>query len=117
MATPADVKSRYPTFAGIEDSVIQAHINKVTDFDCPSSEWPDVAYREEGILLCVAHYLTLEMLQQAMISAISTGVSKGNQPSLNQLSGKQHWELTVYGLQFRDFQKTLPISGFAFGAY
>ena len=117
MVTAADVKTRYPTFAGTDDPVIEAHIAKVSSFDCPEDIWTDVAHRDEGILLCVAHYLTLEMLQQAMISAVSTGVSKGNQPNLNQLSGKSHWELTVYGIQYRDMQQSLPISGFAFGAY
>jgi hypothetical protein len=118
MAVTADaVKTRFPTFEKFLDPAINALLQKVGAIDCPDTIWTEEVFRDEAILLCVAHFLTLELIQQAIVASITTGVTKGSPPSLSQFSGKNHWELTVYGLQFRDLQTTVPVSGFAFGGY
>lgn len=111
-----DIRERYPAFEEFPDSVILAFIAKVSAIDCPEAVWSELGdiFRDEGVKLCTAHYLTLELMQQAAISSLTTGVSKGNAPNLSQFSGTKHWDLTIYGLQFQDLQSNLAVTGFTF---
>ena len=109
-----DIRERYPAFEDFPDSVILAFIAKVSAIDCPEAVWTEEILRDEAVKLCTAHYLTLELMQQAAISSLTTGVSKGNAPNLSQFSGSKHWDLTIYGLQFRDLQSNLAVTGFTF---
>ncbi|HEY9764625.1 MAG TPA: DUF4054 domain-containing protein [Trichocoleus sp.] len=115
--TPADIRARFIAFSGLENAVIQSFLDMVSNLHVTPDIWQDPALFKEGTLLATAHFLMLEVIQQAIVTAMTTGVSKGQQQNLNQLSGKEHWELTVYGLQFRDLMKSLPtVGGIPFGA-
>lgn len=114
--TAVEIRSRFIAFSQFELPVIQSTLSMVEEVHIDPEVWQVSPMRREATILATAHFLMLELLQQALITATATGVTKGQSQSINTLSGKNHWELTIYGLQFKDLSDSVPIyGGIAFG--
>ena len=106
--TEESVRERFPALSQLPPQAIAAQIEDAYGIYCASADIP-VVIQDKAALYCTAHFLTLEVMQQSILTGITTGVAKGDPPTLPDLNRDSHWQLTVYGLQFRDLLDSVPM--------
>lgn len=114
--TPADFKARYPSFASVDDAVIQG----VLDNEVPlyvGQNWINQANYTQGAMLYAAHALTLDgfgtgpeaqaagkgLLGYSSIRSGSLSLTRASRGSAAEVAGSL--ALTSYGQRFLEIQR------------
>lgn len=115
--TPADFKTEYPEFAGVDDTVVQLALTRsVPHFD--TGRWG--AKLDEGVGLWVAHRLAMRN-QSATFGAGSGSsetkkvgdVSVTRSATFGATANRSYYELTKYGKAYWELVGTVGIGALA----
>ncbi|ALF52242.1 hypothetical protein ACX27_04250 [Nostoc piscinale CENA21] len=108
MITPSDFLANYDEFQTLEESKIQAAINEAAVF-CPADVWQDK--RALAVSLVTAHILAMRWLQIGAIAASAVQNAKGKDAN-NRMDSDSWFTGTVWGQQYLQMRRGLPVSGF-----
>lgn len=110
--TTADIITRWPKFGNCPPGQVEQVLQEVIRRNhCPESTWGVDQY--DGILLRVAHILTLELHQDAETAGIAAAIARGGSAS-PAASGESDLDRTVYGQQFKAMYESVLATGFPF---
>lgn len=108
MITPSQFLANYDEFQSLDESKIQAAINDASAF-CPKDVW--CSNHDQAVSLVTAHILTMRWLQVGAIAANAVQNAKGRDAS-NRMDSDSWLTGSVWGQQFLQLRRSLPVSGF-----
>lgn len=106
--SPSDFLSQYDEFKSLPESKVQAALEEASDF-CPIDKWGEKYNR--AVALIAAHILAMRWLQVGSIAASAVQNAKGRDSS-NRMDSDTWLTGTVWGQQFLQLRKSIPVSGF-----